>query len=274
MPYAYTRHIRLTFNSRCRHDPSLRGNGSHCSVWWLWSWSWVGGGVVVATGLEASRAPYSKSHARRLKRREKEQLTAGGLGSLKAALPSIAPTTRRTTAATTIIGDRSAGEELDAAAATTNTSTTRIANANAAAIDDASVSVSVKPMDKSKSKSKQLTTDQPEVPPQPQPPVTRPGQIGEGHGAPLMRSQRRRRALYGTYFYHCQPVILRLRAIVVHHLFFLDSRPTFLTFATADRKAERFRQPLIRSNPEFAANPFETIRTHARNTLVPYRPTM
>jgi hypothetical protein len=36
------------------------------------------------------------------------------------------------------------------------------------------------------------------------------------------------------------------------------------------RKAERFRQPLIRSNPEFAGNPFETIRTHARNTLIPH----
>jgi hypothetical protein len=173
------------------------------------------------TGLEASRAPYSKSHARRLKRREKEQLTAGGLGSLKAALPSIAPTTRRTTAATTIIGDRSAGEELDAAA--TTTTTTRIANANAAAIADAFVSV--KPIDKLK--SKQLTTDQLEVPP-----ATRPGQIGEGHGAPLMRSQRRRRALYGTYFYHCQPVILRLRKsrrlIIFYIIIFFDLRPTFI----------------------------------------------
>jgi ribosome biogenesis protein SLX9 len=138
-------------------------------VWWWW-----------VTGLEASRAPYSKSHARRLKRREKEELTAGGLGSLKAALPSIAPTTRTTAA--TIIGDRSAGE-LDAAAAT--------------------AAASMKPINnklKPKSKSKQ-PTDQSEVPPPS--PTTRPGQIGEGHGAPLMRSQRRRRALYATYF-HCQ----------------------------------------------------------------------
>ncbi|KAF8481136.1 ribosome biogenesis protein SLX9-domain-containing protein, partial [Russula ochroleuca] len=123
--------------------------------------------------LEASRAPYSKSHARRLKRREKEQLT-GRLWSLKAALPSIAPTT-------------------------TATATTTAA-ATAA----------------------------------PPPPLAmrRPGQIGGGNGAPLTKSQRRR-AL----------------------------------------KAERFRQPLIRSNPEFSASPFETIRTHARNTLVPHQPT-
>ncbi|XP_006454427.1 hypothetical protein AGABI2DRAFT_61007, partial [Agaricus bisporus var. bisporus H97] len=34
---------------------------------------------------------------------------------------------------------------------------------------------------------------------------------------------------------------------------------------------ERFRQPLIRSNPEFANNPFQTIRTHAQNTLIKHR---
>ncbi|KAI0348430.1 hypothetical protein BDW22DRAFT_91739 [Trametopsis cervina] len=33
-------------------------------------------------------------------------------------------------------------------------------------------------------------------------------------------------------------------------------------------QAERLRIPLILSNPEFAANPFQTIRTHAQNTLV------
>lgn len=144
------------------------------------------------TGLEASRAPYSKSHARRLKRREKEQLTAGGLGSLKAALPSIAPT--RTTASTVIIGDSSAGE-LDAAATTTNMTTT------AAASD-----VSVKPMNKLKSKQ---PTD---VPP---PPTTRPGQIGEGTGAPLVRSQRRH-ALYELIITICHFAF----ATVAAHLFF------------------------------------------------------
>lgn len=157
----------------------------------------------MVTGLEASRAPYSKSHARRLKRREKEELTAGGLGSLKAALPSIAPTRTRTrTTAATVIGDSSAGE-LDAAATTTTTATA------AATIVDASL----------KSKSKQPTDQQLEMPPPP-PPTTRPGQIGEGHDAPLMRSQRRRRALYvlyGTYF-HSPTVILRLH-IEAAHLF-------------------------------------------------------
>ena len=43
------------------------------------------------TGLEASRAPYSKSHARRLKRKEREELVGGRLGTLQAALPSMAP---------------------------------------------------------------------------------------------------------------------------------------------------------------------------------------
>jgi hypothetical protein len=90
------------------------------------------------------------------------------------------------------------------------------------------------------------------------PPPTLPGQIGEGIGVPLTKSQRRR-ALYGL-LPQLSSCVLQLKAI-----FF------FLTLHR--RKAERFRQPLIRSNPEFAANPFETIRTHARNTLVPHRPT-
>ncbi|KAI0002067.1 ribosome biogenesis protein SLX9-domain-containing protein [Russula vinacea] len=179
--------------------------------------------------LEASRAPYSKSHARRLKRREKEQLT-GRLWSLKAALPSIAPkpattATTRTAAATAVGESSSADKEVDAAATTTcpttSTTTTVITAATAARSG-----VSVKPITKPS-----ITSDPVEAPPPP--PTRRPGQIGgEGHGAPLTKSQRRR-AL----------------------------------------KAERFRQPLIRSNPEFAASPFETIRTHARNTLVPHTPT-
>ena len=158
------------------------------------------------TGLEASRAPYSKSHARRLKRKEKEELTAGGLGSLKAALPSIAPTTR-TTPATTITGDRSAGE-LDAAATTTVT---------AAAID-----ASVKPtidINKLKSKQQQPIADQSDVPPSL--PTTRPGQIGEGHGAPLVKSQRRR-ALYGLIYY-----IAKCHFAFAAHLFF------FFNFASS-----------------------------------------
>jgi len=204
----------LRFNACGRHDPSLRGVENRL----LGMCGDRGRGRGGVTGLEASRAPYSKSHARRLKRREKEQLTAGGLGSLKAALPSIAPPTTRTrTTAATIIGDSSAGE-LDATVTTTTA---------AAAMIDASLKPSINKL-KCKSKQQPTTDDQLEVPP---PPTTRPGQIGECHGVPLMRSQGRRRAL----------------------------------------KAERFRQPLIRLNPEFAANPFETIRTHARNTLVPHR---
>ncbi|KAG6889188.1 hypothetical protein C0995_002903 [Termitomyces sp. Mi166 len=31
---------------------------------------------------------------------------------------------------------------------------------------------------------------------------------------------------------------------------------------------ERIRHPLILANPDFAGNPFQTIRTHAQNTLV------
>ncbi|KAF5355689.1 hypothetical protein D9756_003862 [Leucocoprinus leucothites] len=37
-------------------------------------------------------------------------------------------------------------------------------------------------------------------------------------------------------------------------------------------QTEMFRQPLIRSNPEFAKNPFATIRTHAQNTLIRHQP--
>ena len=171
----------------------------------------VVGGI---TGLEASRAPYSKSHARRLKRREKEELTAGGLGSLKAALPSIAPrTTTRTTPASTIIGDTSAGE-LDAAATTTTTTATATA---ATVIDD---DLSVKPIKNNKLKSKlKHPADQLEMPPPP--PTIRPGQIGESHGAPLMRSQRRRRALYGILFLFAHLSFLRLQLNAAHHFFFL-----------------------------------------------------
>ncbi|KAI9460923.1 ribosome biogenesis protein SLX9-domain-containing protein, partial [Lactarius psammicola] len=126
--------------------------------------------------LEASRAPYSKSHARRLKRKEGERLAGGGMESLKTALPSI------TTVVIASGTSNSAGEDLN---------------------------------DSSPAKA-------------PSPP-TRLGQIGQGKGTPLTRSQRRR-AL----------------------------------------KAERFRQPLIRADPAFAANPFGTIRTHVQNTLVPH----
>ncbi|THU91734.1 hypothetical protein K435DRAFT_961558 [Dendrothele bispora CBS 962.96] len=44
------------------------------------------------------------------------------------------------------------------------------------------------------------------------------------------------------------------------------------TLSTSQRKqilqVERLRMPLIMSNPQFSSNPFQTIRTHAQNTLV------
>jgi len=195
------------------------------------------------TGLEASRAPYSKSHARRLKRKEKEELVGGRLGTLQAALPSIAPIPAASP------GERSAGK-LDAPAATAIITT--IITPTAAA------SSAKKLVDRSKS------TDVPDPEVAPQQPRTRPGQIGEGKGTPLTTSQRRR-ALYDIYL-----LIVGHRAPATDVMtFFFD----FFFFKTPllRRKAERFRQPLIRSNPEFASNPFETIRTHAQNTLIPHR---
>ncbi|EMD42193.1 hypothetical protein CERSUDRAFT_147823 [Gelatoporia subvermispora B] len=59
----------------------------------------------------------------------------------------------------------------------------------------------------------------------------KPGQIGEGKGAPLTKNQRKR-AL----------------------------------------KTERMRIPMILATPQFASNPFQTIRTHAQNTLVKHQP--
>ncbi|KAI0257601.1 ribosome biogenesis protein SLX9-domain-containing protein [Lactifluus subvellereus] len=162
--------------------------------------------------LEASRAPYSKSHARRLKRKEKEHLAGGGMEILKTALPSI--TARSTTTAVAAVsGKRSAGSEEEERGQQEQDGSDA-----AGANPDASTSINAKSKSKSTSESPSSHRPQP----------TRPGQIGEGKGTPLTRSQRRR-AL----------------------------------------KTERFRQPLILANPQFAANPFETLRTHARNTLVP-----
>ncbi|ESK98308.1 vacuolar membrane protein [Moniliophthora roreri MCA 2997] len=48
------------------------------------------------------------------------------------------------------------------------------------------------------------------------------------------------------------------------------------TLPTQQRKrilqAERLRHPLILQNPQFSTNPFQTIRTHAQNTLVKHAP--
>jgi len=147
----------------------------------MYGWGWGGGGWATPhTGLEASRAPYSKSHARRLKRKEKEQL-AGDFGTLQAALPSIAPTVA--TAATTSASERSAGK-IDVPAATvitTATATRRVASAKHLVDTFKSTIIPDAP-------GEGAATPQP---------TTRPGQIGEGKGTPLTRSQRRR-ALYAT----------------------------------------------------------------------------
>ena len=44
--------------------------------------------LTIRLGLEASRSPYSKSHARRLKRKEKE-VFAGGMDGLKSVISSL-----------------------------------------------------------------------------------------------------------------------------------------------------------------------------------------
>ncbi|KAH9082127.1 ribosome biogenesis protein SLX9-domain-containing protein [Lactarius deliciosus] len=108
--------------------------------------------------LEASRAPYSKSHARRLKRKERERLAGGGMESLESALPSI--TTDGVIATGT---SRSAGEGP----------TTPAGSARPTA--GASTGPSAEP--------------DPEAP---SPPARLLGQIGQGQGTPLTRSQRRR----------------------------------------------------------------------------------
>ncbi|KAI0313554.1 hypothetical protein OF83DRAFT_1140909 [Amylostereum chailletii] len=45
-----------------------------------------------------------------------------------------------------------------------------------------------------------------------------------------------------------------------------------LAVRCAYSKVEQFRMPQILANPEFIANPFQTIRTHAKNTLIQHQP--
>ncbi|KAF8922432.1 ribosome biogenesis protein SLX9-domain-containing protein [Mucidula mucida] len=115
--------------------------------------------------IDDSRAPYSKSHARRVKRKSREQL-AGGMNDLESVLHTLA--------------------------------------ADDPAIVPANDIKTGRPDSKPKAK-----------------------QIGEGKGATLSEKQRKKQLAL-----------------------------------------ERLRHPLILSNPQFAVNPFETIRTHARNTLL------
>ena len=88
-------------------------------------------------------------------------------------------------------------------------------------------------------------------------PPTRLGQIGQGKGTPLTRSQRRRALCVNLFIF-----FLIFENEVIGAIFF------FWAQYWPYRKAERFRQPLIRADPSFATNPFGTIRTHAQNTLV------
>ncbi|KAJ7487716.1 ribosome biogenesis protein SLX9-domain-containing protein [Mycena galericulata] len=122
--------------------------------------------------LESTHSPYSKSHARRQKRKAREQL-GGGLDDMQLAL---------------------------------------------AAVDDDADEVP-------QESAGDLSADEPQ--PAPKKAKPKPGQIGEGKGAPLSKAQRQR-AL----------------------------------------QMEKLRHPLILANAEFASNPFQTIRTHAQNTLL------
>jgi ribosome biogenesis protein SLX9 len=75
------------------------------------------------------------------------------------------------------------------------------------------------------------------------------GKIGEGKNATLSKAKRKR-ALY--VFFSIQNVCN-----------VKSSNPSSLF-----SQMEQLRHPLILSNPEFASNPFQTIRTHAQNTLL------
>jgi hypothetical protein len=71
----------------------------------------------------------------------------------------------------------------------------------------------------------------------------KPGKIGEGRKNPLSKSQRKH-ALYVVTLLQWSSIILPSNSVV-----------------------EQLRQPLILSNPEFSSNPFQTLRTHAQNSL-------
>lgn len=105
-----------------------------------------------STGLEASSAPYSKSHARRIKRKEKEQI-AGGLGAIKAAISSME------------------GNDNDSPATAPSGSLADNRNTDTEMNDDQPTG--------STSSKKSATAPH------------RPGQIGEGKKAPLSKAQRK-----------------------------------------------------------------------------------
>ncbi|KAJ3570249.1 hypothetical protein NP233_g4521 [Leucocoprinus birnbaumii] len=140
--------------------------------------------------LGVLKTPYSKSHARREKRKAKEQLAGSGLNEIQAILSTIA-----------------ADEDEAAAAGQSDESANKRNN------DDSNSMETDQQAGKARSKTQQKAR-----------------KIGEGKSVPLSKNQRKR-AL----------------------------------------QTEMFRQPLIRSNPEFAKNPFATIRTHAQNTLIKHQ---
>jgi hypothetical protein len=164
---------------------------------------------IIVSGLEASRAPYSKSHARRLKRKEREGLAGGGMESLKTALPSI------TTMIASGTGSKSAGED-DTPAISTAAS--------------AGTSAKLDP----KSESAALV----EAPP------TRLGQIGQGKGTPLSRSQRRR-ALWVNFFFPLQEAIGGFFVVVVFSILVAQESRAFSS--TIDPLGSRVRCKSIRN---------------------------
>lgn len=87
-------------------------------------------------------------------------------------------------------------------------------------------------------------------------PKTNAGMIGEGKSAPLSKQQRKR-AL-------CVFSLISLLTSCVDDL-------TLIIALCLHRQTEKLRIPLILSNPAFASNPFQTIRTHAQNTLVKHQ---
>lgn len=151
---------------------------------------------IIVSGLEASRAPYSKSHARRLKRKEREGLAGGGMESLKSALPSI---TTMITSGGGVSSSKSAGEDRPNDMPATSSNTTTAAAASAGELDPKSESVA----------ALEATTSSP---------PTRLGQIGEGKGTPLTRSQRRR-ALW-VIFSLPPPSSLKTRRSVFLYFYF------------------------------------------------------
>ena len=76
--------------------------------------------------------------------------------------------------------------------------------------------------------------------------TSRIGKIGKGSSSTLSKAQRK-----------------RLLCVLS-----LSGDDAQLTTFKSFRELERLRHPLILANPDFTSNPFQTIRTHAQNTLI------